>query len=45
MLVGRMDNTLFSEEKREFYGTQMKLAKAQAEWVQGELLKKISNTD
>ena len=41
MLVGRVDNTLFSKEEREFYGTQMKLAKARAEWVRGELLKKF----
>ncbi len=41
MLIGRVDISQLSE-KRAFYGTQMNLAKARAEWVQGELRKKFS---
>ncbi len=41
MLVGRVDKTRFSEEKWEFYGAQIRLARARAEWVHGELLKKF----
>lgn len=41
MLVGRVDDKLFSKEKREFYGTQMELAKARAEWVRGKILKRF----
>ena len=42
ILTGRVDTNKFnSEEKREFYGTQIELARARAEWVHGELLKKF----
>lgn len=43
ILAGRVDiNKFKSKEKREFYGTQITLARARAEWVHGELLKRFS---
>ena len=41
ILIGRVDSSQFLEERRRFYGTQLELAKARAEWVRGELLKKF----
>ena len=42
VLIGRVDRSQLSRENIQFYGTQIELAKARAEWVQGELLKKFS---
>lgn len=42
ILTGRVDSNKFnSKEEREFYGTQIELAKARAEWTRGELLKRF----
>ena len=41
MLIGRVDSSQFRKERRRFYGTQIRLARARAEWVRGELLKKF----
>ncbi len=38
MLIGRVDISQLSEEKREFCGTQITLARSRAEWVRGHSL-------
>ena len=41
ILIGRVDSVRLREEKRQFYGAQIELARARAEWVQKKLLKEF----
>lgn len=41
MLIGRVDSKSLTSDALQFYGTQIKLAEARAEWMRGELLKKF----
>ena len=41
MLLGRVDSSQFSDENSRFYGAQIELARARAEWLQEQLLKEF----
>ncbi len=45
MLVGRVDITPLSEERRKFYGSDSGLAQARAKWVRDELVKKAQGKE